>query len=341
MILAINYFFDIIDNWKNNKRVEYKNKFEFLKLLNLKKNSIKFKNLKNYNILARYLLAGKKTNKNVVYVKTDNIKVNLLINKLKSEEKYNLIEIDLNDNIVKLIENVFQSSILILPEGKLSELLSYYTSGSLVIYQNKKFGSIDEEKITNFEKNIRLDHTFYQSIYNLDLFGFTDLKNFFFNEGIYKNHLISKELFYLEYNKFNKLDNNEMKKTWEFLEKNYWINMNSVDFIKNYFDKIYLLKGDNYIKIKNYLYKNKLFYSEINNFNKIIEDALKNNLDNIVIFNNDYYFDKKYIHQVLKLSEKKIILNKNKKNISQLFLNKKIFLDFYWKKYNITNLVVP
>ena len=336
MILAINYFFDIINKWKNNENIENENKFEFLKLLNLKKNNIKFRNSKNYSILARYLIAGNKTNKNLIYVKTDNIRVNLIINKFKSENNYNLIEVDLNNNIVKLIETVFQSSIIILPEGKLSDLLSHYTSGSLIFFQDNKFGSISEEKVVNFERNIRLDHHFYQSIYNLDSFGFNDLKKYFNNEGILKNHLISKELFYLEYNKFVELDNNEIKQIWDLLETNYWIKLNSVDFIKNYFDKIYLMKGDKYVKIKNYLYKNKLFYSEINDFNKIIEDALKNNFENIIIFFDDYSFDKKYISEILQLTGKKIILNKNKNKINQMFLNKKIFLDLYWKKYKIT-----
>ena len=194
MILAINYFFDIINKWKIMKILKMKINLNFLKLLNLKKNNIKFRNSKNYSILARYLIAGNKTNNNLIYVKTDNIRVNLIINKLKSENNYNLIEVDLNNNIVKLIETVFQSSI-ILPEGKLSDLLSHYTSGSLIIFKDDKFGSISEEKVINFEKNIRLDHQFYQSIYNLDSFGLNDLKKYFKNEGILKNHLISKELF--------------------------------------------------------------------------------------------------------------------------------------------------
>lgn len=324
MILAIDYFFEFINKWKNKSDLKNKNKFEFLLLNKLVNNNITFKNEKNYKVLARYLISGKKVSNKIYYTKTDNWQINLILNKLN---KNNLVEIDLTSNIVNLIETIYQGKTLILPKSRLTEMLTYYTSGNIILFEDMKYGKIEKENDFTYIKNFNLDPLFYQKMYNLKSYGYNDLMKNFRNIGLKNNHLISRNMFYLEYNKFDSISDNLILDVWNLLEKDYWMNQSIESIIKIYFDKIYLMEGQNFVKTKNYLYKNKLFYSQINNFNKILEDAVNYNLDNIVIYFNNFNIPKNIFIDNL-------VINKSKNTVNQIFLKKELIRKLYWKKIN-------
>tara|TARA_Y100000385_G_C13032140_1_gene611267 strand:+ start:351 stop:1352 length:1002 start_codon:yes stop_codon:yes gene_type:complete len=324
MILAIDYFFDYLNKWKNKSDLKNQNKFEFLLLNKLLNNNITFKNEKNYKVLARYLISGKKVSNKIYYTKTDNWQINLILNKLN---KNNLVEIDLTSNIVNLIETIYQGKTLILPKSRLTEMLTYYTSGNIILFEDMKYGKIEKENDFTYIKNFNLDPLFYQKMYNLKSYGYNDLMKNFRNIGLKNNHLISRNMFYLEYNKFDSISDNLILDVWNLLEKDYWMNQSIESIIKIYFDKIYLMEGQNFVKTKNYLYKNKLFYSQINNFNKILEDAVNYNLDNIVIYFNNFNIPKNIFIDNL-------VINKSKNTVNQIFLKKELIRKLYWKKIN-------